>query len=64
MATMAPAPTSTENITPPRSSHGYTDSWGYSVPQKEVRTGRRPGCCLTPIGSCRGKVADDLLGLR
>ncbi|KAH6953136.1 hypothetical protein DER45DRAFT_369747 [Fusarium avenaceum] len=35
MATMAPAPTSTENITPPRSSHGYADSWGYSVPQKE-----------------------------
>ncbi|KAF4993904.1 hypothetical protein FGRMN_6151 [Fusarium graminum] len=32
---MAPAPTSTENITPPRSSHGYTDSWGHSVPQEE-----------------------------
>ncbi|KAF4471832.1 hypothetical protein FALBO_1250 [Fusarium albosuccineum] len=32
---MAPAPTSTENITPPRSSHGYTDSWGYAQPQKE-----------------------------
>ncbi|KAF4971024.1 hypothetical protein FSARC_2037 [Fusarium sarcochroum] len=32
---MAPAPTSTENITPPRSSHGYTDSWGYNLPQKE-----------------------------
>lgn len=32
---MAPAPTSTENITPPRSSHGYTDSWGYAHPQKE-----------------------------
>ncbi|KAI8656829.1 hypothetical protein NCS56_01288000 [Fusarium sp. Ph1] len=35
MATMAPAPTSTENITPPRSSHGYRDSWGYAHPQKE-----------------------------
>ncbi|KAF5018631.1 hypothetical protein F66182_9381 [Fusarium sp. NRRL 66182] len=32
---MAPVPTSTENITPPRSSHGYTDSWGYNLPQKE-----------------------------
>ncbi|KAI8412714.1 hypothetical protein FOFC_05980, partial [Fusarium oxysporum] len=35
MATMAPAPTSTENITPPRSSHGHSDSWGYNMPQKE-----------------------------
>ncbi|TVY76791.1 hypothetical protein Focb16_v007775 [Fusarium oxysporum f. sp. cubense] len=32
---MAPAPTSTENITPPRSSHGHSDSWGYNMPQKE-----------------------------
>ncbi|KAF4983425.1 hypothetical protein FZEAL_1154 [Fusarium zealandicum] len=32
---MAPVPTSTENITPPRSSHGYQDSWGYAHPQKE-----------------------------
>ncbi|KAM5356493.1 hypothetical protein ACJ41O_003139 [Fusarium nematophilum] len=32
---MAPAPTSTENITPPRSSHGYRDSWGYAQTQKE-----------------------------
>ncbi|EWG47318.1 hypothetical protein FVEG_07458 [Fusarium verticillioides 7600] len=35
MATMAPAPTSTENITPPRSSHGHSDSWGYNMPHKE-----------------------------
>ncbi|WXC56369.1 hypothetical protein SNK03_002301 [Fusarium graminearum] len=34
-ATMAPAPTSTENITPPRSSHGQADSWGYNMSQKE-----------------------------
>ncbi|KAM0380458.1 hypothetical protein ACHAPZ_000672 [Fusarium culmorum] len=32
---MAPAPTSTENITPPRSSHGQADSWGYNMSQKE-----------------------------
>ncbi|CAG7565245.1 unnamed protein product [Fusarium equiseti] len=32
---MAPAPTSTENITPPRSSHGQRDSWGYNLSQKE-----------------------------
>ncbi|RGP60398.1 hypothetical protein FLONG3_10864 [Fusarium longipes] len=32
---MAPAPTSTENITPPRSSHGQADSWGYNLSQKE-----------------------------
>ncbi|KAH7152893.1 hypothetical protein EDB81DRAFT_436755 [Dactylonectria macrodidyma] len=35
MATMAPAPTTTATITPPRSSHGVRDSWGYSEHQKE-----------------------------
>ncbi|KPM34845.1 hypothetical protein AK830_g11731 [Neonectria ditissima] len=32
---MAPGPTTTATITPPRSSHGTRDSWGYSEPQKE-----------------------------
>ncbi|KAF7550884.1 hypothetical protein G7Z17_g5411 [Cylindrodendrum hubeiense] len=32
---MAPAPTTTATITPPRSSHGLRDTWGYSEPQKE-----------------------------
>lgn len=32
---MAPVPTSTATITPPRSSHGYGDSWGYTDARQE-----------------------------
>ncbi|KAF7560801.1 hypothetical protein G7046_g3337 [Stylonectria norvegica] len=35
MATMAPVPTSTTTITPPSSSHGIQNSWGYPENQKE-----------------------------